>query len=46
VKYFIDALRYENVIADDTAAHVTVEVSQRKARKGEEPHTLITLDPQ
>lgn len=41
-KYFIDALRYEKVLAGDTAKHVTVEVSQEKSTY---ERTEISIEP-
>ena len=35
-KYFIDCLRYAELIADDTPEHVTIEVAQVKCRRAEE----------
>lgn len=42
-KWTIDALRYAGIIRDDSAKEITVELSQRKAAKGEEEHTLIEV---
>lgn len=42
-KWTIDALRYAGIIRDDSAKEITVELSQRKAEKGEEEHTLIEV---
>lgn len=40
-KAAIDCLRYAGVIRDDTEKDVRVEAIQRKAKKGEEEHTMI-----
>ena len=42
-KFFIDSLRYEGLIADDTAAHVVIEVRQEKVK--DDPRTEITITP-
>jgi hypothetical protein len=42
-KYFIDALRYAQVIGDDSAAHVTLQVSQVKVKTKAEECTIIEL---
>ena len=44
-KYFIDALRYAGIIADDTAEKVEYTISQRKKAKLEEEHTTIEIIP-
>ena len=41
-KYFIDCLRYAGIIADDSAAHIELSVSQRKCAKGQE-ETVIEI---
>lgn len=41
-KYFIDCLRYAEIIEDDTAEHITLQVSQEKVKtKGEERTELL-----
>lgn len=42
-KWTIDCLRYCGVIRDDTSAHLVLETDQRKAAKGEEEHTEVTI---
>jgi hypothetical protein len=42
-KYHIDFLRYIGCIADDTAAVLDYEITQRKCQKGEEEHTQIEV---
>lgn len=42
-KYHVDLLRYAGVIDGDEASQTKIEVSQRKARKGEAEHTLIEV---
>ena len=42
-KWTIDALRYCRIIRGDEPDKITLEVSQRKAAKGEEEHTLIEV---
>lgn len=44
-KYFVDALRYAGIIADDTAQEIEYTITQRKARKTEEEHTTIEIIP-
>lgn len=41
-KYFIDCLRYAEIIQDDTAEKITLEVSQEKVSKGDE-ETIIEI---
>lgn len=42
-KWTIDALRYCGIIRGDEPDKITLETSQRKAAKGEEEHTEVTL---
>jgi hypothetical protein len=42
-KYFIDALRYAQVIGDDSAAHITLEVSQIKVKTKTEERTEVEV---
>lgn len=42
-KFTIDALRRKGIIRDDSPKHIILEVSQRKAAKGEEEHTEINI---
>lgn len=43
VKFIVDALRYHRVIADDTEAHIALEVHQEKVRTKPEQGTLIEI---
>src|SRR5262245_39003348 len=40
-KYFIDALRYEGIIDDDSAKHIILEVTQEKSKR---EFTSIEID--
>lgn len=40
-KYFVDGLRYAQIIVDDTAAIVDYRIRQQKAAKGEERTEII-----
>jgi hypothetical protein len=42
-KYHIDLLRYAGIIQGDSQKHCKIETSFRKAKKGEEEHTEITI---
>jgi hypothetical protein len=42
-KYVLDCCRYAGIIPDDSPELCKVETSQRKAAKGEEEHTQITI---
>jgi hypothetical protein len=42
-KYVLDCCRYAGLIPDDSPELCKVETSQRKAAKGEEEHTQITI---
>ena len=42
-KYHIDGLRYCHIIADDTARHITIEVSQEKVKTKAEERTEIEI---
>ncbi len=42
-KFVLDCCRYAGLIADDSADDITLETTQRKAAKGEEEHTEITI---
>jgi hypothetical protein len=42
-KYHVDLCRYAGVIPGDEAGKTKIEVTQRKAGKGEEEHTLIEV---
>jgi len=42
-KFLIDSLRYCGAIEGDEPEKITVEVSQRKVRKGEEEFTVIQV---
>jgi len=42
-KYVLDCCRYAGFLPDDSAAHITLETTQRKATKGEEEHTEIVI---
>lgn len=43
VKYFVDSLRYAQLIHDDTEASITLEVSQTKVKTKAEERTEITV---
>ena len=45
VKWTLDALRYAGVILGDEPEKITLEVSQRKARKGDAEHTFLLIKP-
>lgn len=40
----LDSLRLMGYLEDDTAAHITLDVRQEKAGKGQEPCTLIVIE--
>jgi hypothetical protein len=42
-KYHVDLCRYAGVIPDDSPDKVEIQVSQRKANKGEEEATIIEI---
>lgn len=42
-KFFIDALRYENVIPGDSAKHIVYSIEQRKVERREEERTIIEI---
>lgn len=42
-KWLLDCLRYCGAIRDDTPEEITLETTQRKAKKGEQEHTVIEL---
>ena len=42
-KYILDCLRYCGVIQGDEPEKITLETTQRKAKKGEEEHTQIEI---
>ncbi|MDB6117400.1 MAG: hypothetical protein JWO08_1181 [Verrucomicrobiaceae bacterium] len=42
-KWLLDCLRFAQVIPGDEPEKITLETTQRKARKGEEEHTLIEV---
>lgn len=44
-KYFIDCLRYSKIIEDDTAEHITLQVSQEKVKTKAEEKTVIEIIP-
>lgn len=44
-KYFLDAIRYSNLVRDDSPAHVSYKISQEKVAKKEEERTEITIEP-
>lgn len=44
-KYHVDCLRYASILHDDNPGAAKIEVSQRKAEKGEEEHINITVYP-
>lgn len=43
-KWLLDCLRFVGAISGDEPDKITLETSQRKAQKGEEEHTEITID--
>ena len=43
VKYHVDGLRYCGIIQDDSAAHITIQVSQEKVSRKEDECTLISI---
>jgi hypothetical protein len=43
-KPILDSLRANGYIADDTAAHVTLDIRQERVPKGQEPCTLIVVE--
>lgn len=42
-KYVVDCCRYAGLIPEDCPGRTKIEVAQRKAEKGEEPHTEIEI---
>jgi hypothetical protein len=42
-KSTIDCLRYAKLIADDCENQISLEISQKKITKGEDPHTTIEI---
>lgn len=42
-KYFIDCLRYAEIIKEDSPEFITLEVSQRKVNPGEAERTIIEV---
>ncbi len=42
-KYFVDCLRYAEIIQDDRPEDIELICTQRKIRPGEEAHTMITI---
>ena len=42
-KYHVDCCRYSGLISSDAPEKTKIEVSQRKAQKGEEEHTEIEI---
>ena len=42
-KWLLDCLRYCGAIRGDEPDKITLETTQRKARKGEEEHTLVEI---
>jgi hypothetical protein len=40
----LDALRSCGYIADDTAAHITLDIRQERVGRGQEPCTLIVVE--
>lgn len=44
-KYFLDALRYEGVIKDDTAALIEYSIRQEKVASKEDERTVIIITP-
>jgi len=42
-KSTIDCLRYAKLIADDGENQISLEISQKKVAKGEDPHTTIEI---
>jgi Holliday junction resolvase RusA-like endonuclease len=43
-KFFLDCLRYSGILKDDTAADIEYTITQRKAKKGEQERTELTID--
>jgi hypothetical protein len=43
-KWFVDCLRYCGVLRDDTASDIEFTITQRKAKKGEQERTELTID--
>lgn len=43
VKWHLDCLRYCGAIRDDTPEEITLETTQRKAKKGEREETVIEV---
>lgn len=44
-KFFVDAIRYEELVPDDTAEIVDYHISQRKVKTKQEERTEITITP-
>lgn len=45
-KYVVDCCRYAGLIPDDDPGKVKIQVTQRKATKGEAEHTIVEImDP-
>lgn len=44
-KYFVDALRYEELVPDDTAEIVDYHISQQKVKTKQDERTVITITP-
>lgn len=42
-KWLLDCLRFSKIIPGDEPEKITLEVTQRKTRKGEQEHTIITI---
>lgn len=42
-KYVVDCCRYAGLIPEDSPGRTKIEVAQRKAEKGEEPHTEVEI---
>jgi hypothetical protein len=43
-KYHVDCLRYAGLIPDDSPDRTQIEVTQRKAKKGEEEHVIVSVE--
>jgi hypothetical protein len=43
-KFHVDCLRYAKIICGDAPGQASIQVSQRKLREGEFPHTNITIE--
>lgn len=42
-KSTIDCLRYSGLLVDDCENQISLEISQKKVAKGEDPHTTIEI---